>query len=337
LAQRTSALISEPQSTSRTRRLLGWVLLALGACTFFYLLWTFGPARVWLQLERFGWGFAFVLPFPIFDHLFNAWGWRLAFSSEDARAVPFAWLVRVRVAGDSLNYLTPSANVAGEFVRPAMLGGRVSLDAKVTSVVVAKAAQAVGQGGFILCGMAYLIAGRCYAFHSGQAVWGSAVVAIVLFLVIFGVSAFAAVPPAWLERRAPGFVERSQPVRLLLRGYLKRHPVRLLASMLCFVLGYLWGAIEIWLIAYLLGFGLAPREAFSIEVLSNLVDTLAFLVPAKIGTQELGKAAIFKGLGLSAELGFTVGLIRHIRELCWAGAGLALYAAFLRRKPVNAR
>ncbi|UPT75927.1 MAG: hypothetical protein M0D55_09805 [Elusimicrobiota bacterium] len=51
------------------------------------------------------------------------------------------------------------------------------------------------------------------------------------------------------------------------------------------------------------------------------------MVPAKIGTQEGGKAVIFKGLGLGAELGFTVGLIRHVRELVWAGAGLFLYAA----------
>jgi hypothetical protein len=97
------------------------------------------------------------------------------------------------------------------------------------------------------------------------------------------------------------------------------------------MLGYSWGAAEIWLITRLLGMSLSPMTALSVEFLSNLVDSLSFMVPAKIGTQEAGKTAIFKGLGMDATAGFTVGLIRHAREILWAGAGLLLYAAHQRR------
>ncbi len=321
---------------SRARRLLTGILLALGVATFGYLLWTFQPARVWTRLADFGWAFALVLPFQIFDHLCNAFGWRLAFAPSDARAVPFWELLRVRVAGDSLNYLTPSANLAGELVRPGMLGGAASSDAKIASVVVAKAAQATAQSIFILLGMAYLLAGRSAVFREGQAAWSALAVAVILLVVAGSVAAFAAQPSAWLSRRAPRFVARSVPVRVLLRGYLRRHPLRLCGSVVLFTLGYVWGAAEIWLIARLLGAQLGAHEVFAIEVLSNLVDLLAFMVPAKIGTQEGGKAVIFKGLGLSSELGFSVGLIRHIRELCWAGSGLALYAAHQRRAGARA-
>jgi hypothetical protein len=73
--------------------------------------------------------------------------------------------------------------------------------------------------------------------------------------------------------------------------------------------------------------------AFSIEFLSNLIDALAFWVPAKIGTQEAGKTAIFAGLGLPPEMGFTLGVIRHVRELTWAGLGLGLYAHHQKKTP----
>lgn len=313
----------------------GWFtlfVLVLGSATFLYLLWSFGPAVVWGHLRSFGWGFALVLPFQIFDHALNALGWRFAFSPAEARRVGFWDLVRVRVAGDGVNYLTPSGNIAGEFVRPGMLAATgLSDDARVTSVVVAKATQAVGQALFVLFGLIYLLNASSYAFKQGQAGWAAAGMSVILFGVALCVGVFAARPPEWLKRRFPEAVEKSDPVRRHLRGYLSAHPLRLVASILFFMLGYSWGAAEIWLIAKLLGLSLSPLTALSVEFLSNLVDSVSFMVPAKIGTQEAGKTAIFKGLGLDASIGFTVGLIRHAREMLWAGAGLALYAAHQRR------
>ena len=302
-------------------------IVALGTTTFLYLLWSFGPRLVWDRLLGFGWGFAVVLPFQVFDHMLNATGWRLAFTPSEAPKVSFWDLVRVRIAGDGVNYLTPSGNIAGEFVRPGMLRSTLPHEAKVSSVVVAKAAQAVGQALFVLFGLIYLINARAYAFKQGQAVWAAAGMSVILFGVALCVGLFAARPPAWLKKRFPAAIEKTEPVRRSLRGYLGRHPCRLLGSILFFMFGYSWGAAEIWIICRFLGFPVGPETALCIEFLSNLVDSFAFMVPAKIGTQEAGKAVIFKGLGLAADVGFTVGLIRHAREMLWAGAGLGLYAA----------
>ena len=68
----------------------------------------------------------------------------------------------------------------------------------------------------------------------------------------------------------------------------------------------------------------------AIEVLSAAIDSLLFMVPAKVGTQEGGKTAIFATLGLSASAGLAFGIVRHIRELAWAGFGLLLGTAHRR-------
>ncbi len=311
----------------QARRWMTALILVLGTTTFISLLWSFGPKIVFARLRGFGWGFALVLPFQIFDHMLNAVGWRLAFSPAEARQVSYWDLVRVRIAGDGVNYLTPSGNITGEFVRPGMLRSSLPHKEKVTSVIIAKAAQAIGQAFFVLFGLIYLLNASSYAFTSGQAGWAAAGMSVILVGAALGLSLFAARPPAWIMKRFPSAIEKSEPVRGHLRSFLRCHPWRLAGSTMFFILGYAWGATEIWLICLFLGSPVGLKTALCIEFLSNLVDAFAFMVPAKIGTQEAGKAVIFKGLGLAAETGFTVGLIRHVRELLWAGAGLLLYAA----------
>ncbi len=312
---------------SGARRWFTVGILALGSATFLYLLWSFGPLRVWDLFRGFGWGFAVLLPFQYLDHMLNASGWRLAFTPAQAAKVSFWELVRVRIAGDGVNYLTPSASIAGEFVRPGMLRSPLPHDAKVSSVVVAKAAQAAGQGLFVLLGLVYLINARAYDFKAGQAGWAATGISAMLCGVAVGLGLLAARPPERLVSRFPAAFAALEPLRRSLREFLGRHPLRLVGSILFFMLGYAWGAAEIWLICRFLGFPVGPEIALCIEFLSNLVDAFAFMVPAKIGTQEAGKAVIFKGLGLAADVGFTAGLIRHTRELLWAAMGLGLYAA----------
>jgi hypothetical protein len=316
---------------SRSRAIFTRLVLFLGLATFLYLLWTFDPARVWGHLVAFGWGFAVLLPFQIFDHMLNATGWKLCFPPESSGGVGFWDLVRVRIAGDGVNYLTPSANIGGEFVRPGMLRSRLPDDVKVTSVLVAKVTQSVGQAFFILSGLGYLLHAHLFEFAGRQATIGAIGVGGILFGLVLGVALLIMEPPAWFERRFPAAVAASAGVRGLLKNFLKSHPGRLLGSIAFFMLGYGWGAAEVWLICRFLGLPLSVETALSVEFLSNLVDSLAFWVPAKIGTQEAGKTAIFAGLGLPPEMGFTLGVIRHVRELTWAAFGLSLYAAHQRR------
>lgn len=317
------------------RRWFTLFVLVLGTATFLYLLWTFDPRLVFERLRGFGWGFAAVLPFQFFDHALNALGWLMAFAPGEAKRVSFLDLVRVRVAGDGVNYLTPSGNIAGEFVRPGMLRTDLPNDARVSSVVIAKATQAIGQALFVLLGLIYLLNAKAYAFAAGQAGWAAAGMSVILVGVALCVGMFAMRPPAWLRARFPEAMEKSEPVRVHLRAFLGKYPERLFASTVFFMLGYSWGAAEIWLICKFLGVELSFETCLCVEFLSNLVDSFAFMVPAKIGTQEGGKAVIFKGLGLGADLGFAVGLIRHVREMLWAASGLGLYALQQRETAKN--
>lgn len=303
---------------------LRWAVLAAGLATLGFLLWRLNPAAVWGRVSQVGWGILPILSFQICDHLLNALGWRFAFSREDARFVPFWRLVKVRIAGDGVNYLTPSGQIAGELVRPAMLGDVRPEDVKNSSVLVAKFAQALAQAVFILVGLLFValyhmnfLEGRELGLSIGGAL-------LVVGLVSLAIYATSAEKGWWAERlgRRPAIAA----MRDRMRTYLRRHPGRFLLSTLCFTLGYAWGMLEVMLICWFMGVWVEPIKALAVETLSNVVDSLMFMVPAKVGTQEAGKVAIFKAIGYPASLGLAMGLIRHLRELAWASAGFALYA-----------
>lgn len=309
-------------------RWLERLILAAGLATVGYLLWRFNPAEIWAMVSQVGLlGAVCILGFQIFDHALNALGWKLAFNAEDAPRVSLWILIKARIAGDGVNYLTPSGSIAGELIRPGMLGDALPEESRNSSVVVAKFAQAIGQAVFILLGMIFVLQGKLNFLGGRQRAFGLGGALLVITLVGTALWVLTA-------ENAPGFFDRFEGlsgIRLRMRGYLRRHPGRFASSIVFFVLGYAWGAVEAWIICRFMGVPMTPKTALAVEILSNVIDSLMFMVPAKVGTQEAGKTAIFHGLGYQASQGLAFGLIRHTREVAWAAAGFALYAVSRRR------
>ena len=312
------------------------LILLIGLGTIAYLVWLFDPRQIWTMVSQVGLvGFLLILSFQIFDHLLNALGWKLAFTPEYADQAPLWTLIKVRIAGDGVNYLTPSGQIAGELIRPAMLPAALPEDVKNGSVVVAKFSQAMAQALFILVGMASVLQGRLNFLRGRQSAAAAGGSLLIFGLVGVGlwILTTETAPPAFLGKF--GRHEALAGLRAQVRGYLLRHPARYAGSVLFFMSGYLWGAFECLLICHFMKIPMPFITAVAMEILSNVVDSLMFMVPAKIGSQEAGKTAIFHGLGYPGPVGLAFGLIRHVREVLWASAGFALYAVNRRRTPAH--
>src|SRR5262249_32496523 len=99
---------------------------------------------------------------------------------------------------------------------------------------------------------------------------------------------------------------------------------RVVAVLGCFLGGWAVGALEIYVILAWLGGPVDCRRALALEIGSVFIDGTLFFIPAKVGTQEGGKVLLFAMLGLDPARGLTVGVVRRIRELTYAGLGLAV-------------
>jgi hypothetical protein len=81
------------------------------------------------------------------------------------------------------------------------------------------------------------------------------------------------------------------------------------------MLAYGWGTFEAYWICNFFGLSVGVGTVFMMEALSTAVDSILFMVPAKIGSQEGGKAAVFIASGPPAASGLAFGVVGHIREL----------------------
>ena len=312
------------------------LILAVAALTLVFLLWRIDPKAVWGHLAQVGWGMALILAQEIVAQWLNTIGWRYAFVRQSCKAYSFWELLKLRIVGDGVNYLTPSATIAGEFIRATSLDDSQSAEVRYGSVVVAKFTQSLAQALFVLLGLFFVIATASpVARGYPQLVRGCALtlLAVLGVLSAVGVAAWkrlfpkdAPGEPAAGRDRFSGWLTAMGDIPRQCLGFCVYDTRRFAASTGFFMLGYAWGAFEAYWICRFLGIQATIQTAMVIEALSNLIDGMTFIVPAKVGTQEAGKTIIFLGLGLPASAGFAFGVVRHIREVIWAAAGLLLGA-----------
>ena len=62
--------------------------------------------------------------------------------------------------------------------------------------------------------------------------------------------------------------------------------------------------------------------ALLVEAVGLLIERATFVIPAKLVSQEGGKALILGMLGYPPGIGFVVGFLRRIKEMVWVLFGL---------------
>jgi hypothetical protein len=83
------------------------------------------------------------------------------------------------------------------------------------------------------------------------------------------------------------------------------------------------GPVEIYILLSLLHQPATLVVALLVEALGLLIERATFLIPAKLVSQEGGKALILSLLGYPADVGFAIGFLRRIKELLWVLFGLS--------------
>ena len=145
--------------------------------------------------------------------------------------------------------------------------------------------------------------------------------------------------PEWVNKKKTNFIREKGRHLLKLDDHLikfyKTESGRFCFSVSVSIIGWTIGALEIYLFLKFLGMPVSLITAMAIEALSLLINTCFLFMPAGVGTQEAGKVFIFKLLGMFAETGLTIGLLRRMRELVWTFMGLGICAFYKTAKTVE--
>jgi glycosyltransferase 2 family protein len=287
------------------------------------------PAAIAASIARMGWRIAIVLVFPItLVTLFDTLGWRYAFAED---RVGLRILVPARLAGEAFNLTTPTAALGGEAVKTWLLRGRVPTDEAVSSVIVAKTTITLGQGLLLLLGVVLAwtsLAADAAILRAMEWLVALEVVALGAFVVV-QTRGLAARGGRLLARLGMSRFEGHATLGRIDEGlatFYRKRPLRLTLSLVCHFVAWLLGAVEAWLILWLLGMPVSLVTATVIEAFGMGIRFATFLVPASVGVLEGGYAATFAALGLGSTAGVSFSLVRRIREAVWIAVGLGAFA-----------
>ncbi len=311
----------------RTAALVAVGLAALGA-----VLYYVGVGQVLALMQSLGWWAPLVLvPYGVIM-IFDVFGWGRALAYPSRRLVSFWKLYWIRLAGEAVNNLTPTAGLAGEPVKAYLLRQHgVGTSDGVASVVIAKGAIISSQIVFTLIGLFMLLDWLDLLRARGLLLIGCWVVGlgIVLGMVVWqrrGVVGDVARLLRNLGLRG-SFIARLESRAAEIDGSLARFyredPRGFAATTLYHFAGWMLGAGEVVLFLWMMGISCGWEEAIIIESLSQAVLVSGAVIPGGLGVQEFSGAVLCRLLGFSEPAGVALMLLKRIRELAFSLLGLA--------------
>jgi uncharacterized membrane protein YbhN (UPF0104 family) len=307
------------------------VLVALGFYVWF--LRRFGLAQIFDYLRLGAWGLGLTVALESFARAANTLGWRVTIA-DYPRNLSFAELFSARIAGEAIDYVTPTAQLGGQPVMASMVRRKLSMAIGLATVAIAALAEAIGQIGFVCLALIITLPLEAKVHSLFWAVLGGLAIAIGLVCGFLFVQMRQ--PFSHLLQAASGLMpllkdsemkDGAAQADAVLSDFYAHHWIRLLGSSLCYLLAWSMGPVEIYILLRLLHQPAPILVALLVEALGLLIERATFLIPAKLVSQEGGKALILATLGYPAGIGFVVGLLRRIKELAWVLLGLTCVAA----------
>jgi uncharacterized protein (TIRG00374 family) len=315
-------------------RKLNLVLLALAFVLLLWMLHQVGWPTIWQNLLRVGWWWPLVLlPYGLVNWI-EAISWKLLLPSSQDRP-SLTRLFWLRLGGEALNTLTPTAGLGGEPFKASRLAARgVSWQEATASIVIHKGVAVLSLALYILLGLALV---PFLLSLSSSLLWllsaGAMLLAAGALIFIFLQGRDPCVQGIRLLERfglCPlALKEKEQDLESLdaqMAAFYREHPGRGFLSLALFFLSWMTHAIEVFLIFWLLGHPISWGLAVCLDALAMLFTALGFFIPVSLGVQDGGNILLALGFNLGATLGAAFSIIRRLREAFWMGLGLVFAA-----------
>ena len=219
--------------------LLGWVLRSADL------------RAVWQQVTSLHWRFLVIVLFYAVIFGLDTLGWQFALTPASQARVRWDRLFRVRLAGEAINYVTPTAWVGGEPVKAYLLSQRygVPMADGMASVVIAKTTFSFSMLLFILGGLLVTAVARPIPPSLARWAWIT-LPALAILLLLFlatqflrpfgrGASMVRRIAPGWLRSLGAKLHEWDRAIVALYR----QAPQRIFWSLGFHLLGWLAGVV----------------------------------------------------------------------------------------------
>ncbi len=313
-------------------RLVNLILLLIASIFFIWILNEVGWDILGHYLWQVGWYWPLLLlPYGVVNWL-ESWSWKyiLVDLPEKTTVTRLFWL---RLGGEALNQLTPTACLGGEpFKASRLQADGVPLELASASVVILKGILFLSLTLYIITGLAlapiFLPEAAKHMLLLSLAALGLVAVGVT-FVVLqrrepCGNSFRFLSKRGWVPRflkDQEGFLEGLDTA---MSQFYRQYPARAVLAFSLFFCSWLLHAVEVYLIFRLLGHPISWGLAVCLDALAMLFSALGFFIPASMGVQEGGNILLAVGFNLGFTLGAAFSILRRIREAFWLCLGLVV-------------
>lgn len=308
--------------------LLGILLLVL-------LFYKFGWKEPLKHIKEFGWVFWLNIFIYFINHILLTLGWVILITAP-IKLKHFPRLLAARIAGDSATSINPLAGMASEPIKALLIKDIVPFRTGIASVVMDRTIHTLGNLLIVIFG----IIAAVFILDIQKVVLAIVLTffSIVLILLIF-----------IIKKQKEGFLDYiilKLPEKLRTKIYQKGRDdkIKKLDEEIAFIFksrknmnhfyislflhsvpSTIAGTLEIHLIMYFISPSISIQTSFLMYLFGLFVTSLTFFMP--VGPTEGSYPLVLKLLKMEPSYGFSVGIIRRLRQFVWAGIGMLLMTA----------
>jgi glycosyltransferase 2 family protein len=309
--------------TRRRQYLLTGVAALGGVALFAYAVRSVGLVPISEGIRRVGWGLVPILALGGVRFVLRTQAWRLCM--RPAARLPFRRALAAFLAGDAIGSVKPLGLAASEPTKAFLARHHLATSDAVSSLATDNLVYAASALSMVGVGVVMLLVSVPMPFEWRE--WG---VAALVLLVGAGAAGVRLLRGTWSPEQGPrpAWRQRLAGIRQSVLTFSAAHPARLWQA---FGFGMAFHALAVLEVFFTLGLiqpDAAPTLSQSVvfEAL-NRVQMLAFkFVPFRVGVDEALTGALAPALDVPAAVGVTLAIVRKVRNLFWAGLGLALVA-----------
>jgi len=306
-----------------SRRLITLIATALGLLLLAWQIEKIGLDAILDGLRRLGpAGLALILGASLIRQLFRALAWRLLMDT----AVPLSTVLAATISGDAIGNLTPLSLIVSEPAKAMYVGKHIPPQRALAALAAENFFYSLSVAVTVLAGVAVLFV----AFPVPDWLQNAS-------LVLVAGMAAVLVAALWLIAKEPALVSatlgRFVSARILDKireletssySFVRSKPGRLAAVVACEAGFHIFSVAEAWLTLVFLGVH-SLALAFVLDTVQRVINVVFRVVPLKIGVDEVSSGLVSAALGYGSALGVTMGVIRKVRVLIWAGVGLVIF------------
>lgn len=323
---------AKPKSQKFKSSLIKFLSLALGLGILYYVINDFGIDKIYFYLKQMGWGYLLVILSSFLGLVFFTAGWRQFLPHSD-HPMRFLSLLKVRLCGEGINFMTPAGFIAGDPIKMVLLQKYLGPNSQMRSVVADRVMHTLAAHVINLVGLILLITGQVPipAIYSWSLIIFYSVTTILI--ANFTIDMLTGQGLGQLDKVltffkfAKHFPKANQKIEDLkdeLSYYKNRPKKSFYMSFVLHFIGRAFGIVEIAVILWCLEGRWEWQFSYMLAALISFVTVACGFIPGAVGPLESLSANFAVANGFEPQIGIALQLIRRLRTFLWIGVGIYL-------------